>query len=272
VGEVVWLGRYPVKSMRGEDLTVAHLDESGVEGDRRYALIDAQTGLVASAKHPRKWHRLLFMSARYGPDGRVRITCPDGVTVDADDPAADGVLSRAVGRPVRLAGTRPDGARLERLTPATEPSAGTLTRGGLAAGTPGDTFVDFAAAHVVTTATLDALSAAHPGDRVDARRFRPNIVVRMYDPVPFIENTWLGQTLTVGTRTEIRIVAPTPRCAIPALAHGDDLPEDPELLRTAARLNRVQVLNLGTRTCVGAYAAVQRGGPLRVGDQIMVTA
>lgn len=272
MGEVVWLGRYPVKSMRGEDLADAHLDESGVEGDRRYALIDAQTGLVASAKLPRKWRGLLSMTARHDLEGRVTIACPDGTVVHADDPAADEVLSRAVGRPVRLAGTRPEGASLERLTPATEPSAGTVTRGALAAGTPGDTFVDFAAAHVVTTATLDALSATHPQGRVDARRFRPNIVVRMYDPVPFVENTWPGQTLTVNGHTAVRFVAPTPRCAVPTLAQGDDLPDDPELLRTAARVNRVPVLDLGVLTCVGAYAAVHRGGPLRVGDRIRVAA
>jgi uncharacterized protein YcbX len=147
-----------------------------------------------------------------------------------------------------------------------------VTRGALAAGTPGDTFVDFAAAHVVTTATLDALGAAHPGGRVDPRRFRPNLVVRMFDPVPFVENTWPGRTLTVGDGAELRVVAPTPRCSVPTLAQGDDLPDDPEVLRTAARVNRVPVLDLGVLTCVGAYAAVRRGGSLRVGDRVMVNA
>lgn len=272
MGEIVWLGRFPVKSMRGEDLTEARLTESGFDGDRRYALVDAETGLVASAKQPRTWRGLLSMSARYGPYGQVMITCPDGTVVHGDDPDADAVLSRAVGRPVRLTATRPEGASLERLTPETEPAAGTVTRGVLGSGTPGDTFVDFAAVHVVATATLDALSAAHPSGRVDARRFRPNMVVRMREPVPFAENTWPGRTLTTGSDTTVRFVAPTPRCAIPSLSHGDDLPEDPAVLRTAARANRVQVFDLGMLTCVGAYAAVQTGGRLRVGDQITVTA
>ena len=55
VGEIIWLGRYPVKSMLGEDLNGVALDEAGVTGDRRFALIDEETGLIASAKHPRKW-------------------------------------------------------------------------------------------------------------------------------------------------------------------------------------------------------------------------
>jgi uncharacterized protein len=272
MGEIVWLGRYPVKSMLGEPLTEAELGPSGVAGDRRYALVDAESGLIASAKNPRTWRALLTLSARYSADDRLVITGPGGAAVHPDDPDADGQLSRAVGRPVRLAAARPDGATMERLTPPTEPGAGTMTRSGLAGGTPGDTFVDFAAVHVITTATLDALGRRHPGGPVDARRFRPNIVVRMVDAVPFVENTWTGQTLSMGDGAELRVVAPTPRCAVPTLAQGDDLPDDPEVLRTAARVNRVPVLDLGRLTCVGAYGAVERGGALRVGDMVRVAA
>ena len=263
MGEVVWLGRYPVKSMLGEELTDVELGESGIAGDRRHALIDERTALVASAKNPRKWRGLLKIKAGYDHGGRLVLTLPDGTVVPGDHQARDELLSRALGRPVRLAGTRPDGARLERLTPEVEAGAGELTRGALAAVTPGDTFVDFAAVHLVTTATLDALAA-------DRRRFRPNIVVRMVDPVPFAENQWPGRTLRVGGLAELRVIVPTPRCVVPTLAQGRDLPHDPDVLRTAARLNRVPVLNLGVLTCVGAYAAVRRGGRLRVGDRVLV--
>jgi uncharacterized protein YcbX len=37
MGEVVWLCRYPVKSMLGEVLAEADLDVAGVIGDRRSA-------------------------------------------------------------------------------------------------------------------------------------------------------------------------------------------------------------------------------------------
>jgi uncharacterized protein YcbX len=123
---------------------------------------------------------------------------------------------------------------------------------------------------MVTTATLDALAREHPGGQVDARRFRPNIVVRMYDDRPFVENTWTGRHLTIGADVRVRVVTPTPRCVIPTLAHGTDLAEDPHLLRTAARLNRVPVLDLGRLTCVGAYGSVRHGGHLRVGDLVHV--
>jgi uncharacterized protein YcbX len=216
--------------------------------------VDSETGLVASAKHPAKWGRLLALRAAHTADG-LRVTLPDG-TVAADDEA----LSRAVGRPVTLTSRCPAGAALERLTPDGDEGAGEIRRGTLG----GTTFVDFAAVHVVTTATLAALGA-------DARRFRPNIVVRMVDGEPFAENAWTGRSMAVGPAV-LRVVIPTPRCAVPTLAHGPDLPADPRVMREAARRNRIPVLEHGTFTCVGAYARVSRPGPVRVGDLVRVAA
>jgi uncharacterized protein len=290
MGEVVWLGRYPVKSMLGEEPDGIELEPGGVRGDRRYALVDEETGLVASAKNPRRWRALLAMRAGYR-DGRLVVTLPDGRTVLAGDAEADSALSRALGRRVRLTDKRPDGATLERLTPEGEPGAGTLTRGRVAArvaagqpggaagesGAAGLSFVDFAAVHVVTTATLDALGGAHPLRVVDARRLRPNVVVRMRGGGAFAENGWPGRRVAIGDRAALRVVVPTPRCVVPTLAQGPGaadsstgLPEDPEVLRAAARLNRVPVLDLGVLTCVGAYADVEAPGRIRVGDLVRV--
>ncbi|GAA3453807.1 MOSC domain-containing protein [Dactylosporangium matsuzakiense] len=262
MGEIVWLGRYPVKSMCGEELAEAHLGPSGLDGDRRYALVDAESGLVASAKNPRKWRRLLRMSAGYRADDTVVITGPDGAALDTD-----AGLSRVVGRPVRLAShgsmAGHGEAKMERLTPETEPGAGVMTLSDL--GSAG-TFADFAAVHIVTTATLEALG------RPDHRRFRPNLVVRLADAEPFVENTWSGRTLTIGDGAVIRVLHPTPRCAVPTLAQGDDLPDDPAVLRAAARANRVALWGPGPLTCVGAYGSVERTGALRVGDVVRVAA
>ena len=94
----------------------------------------------------------------------------------------------------------------------------------------------------------------------------PNLVVRMRGGEPFAENGWPGGTLAIGDRAALRVVVPTPRCVVPTLALG----EDPEVLRAAARLNRVPVLDLGVRTCVGAYADVETPGRIRVGDLVRV--
>jgi uncharacterized protein YcbX len=57
-GTVVALWRYPVKSMLGEELNSSYVTERGVVGDRTYAVVDKQTGKIASAKNPRKWGKL----------------------------------------------------------------------------------------------------------------------------------------------------------------------------------------------------------------------
>ena len=66
LGRVVALWRYPVKSMQGEALNRALLDERGILGDRALALLDVETGKVASAKSPRMWPNLLDFHATFG--------------------------------------------------------------------------------------------------------------------------------------------------------------------------------------------------------------
>ena len=50
--EVSGLWRYPVKSMGGERLETVTLTAAGIDGDRRWAVRDLETGKVASAKRP----------------------------------------------------------------------------------------------------------------------------------------------------------------------------------------------------------------------------
>jgi MOSC N-terminal beta barrel domain len=56
VAEELW--RYPVKSMLGEQLGASEVTESGLLGDRVYALRDLSDGKIATAKNPRKWPNL----------------------------------------------------------------------------------------------------------------------------------------------------------------------------------------------------------------------
>jgi hypothetical protein len=65
VGSIASLWRYPVKSMLGEALVTAAVNDRGLVGDRAYALLDVQTGRVASAKNPKKWAQLLSFQASF---------------------------------------------------------------------------------------------------------------------------------------------------------------------------------------------------------------
>src|SRR4029077_11261931 len=276
LGTVTVLRRYPVKSMLGEDLDAAEVSRSGLARDRRLAVVSRRTGKVASAKYPRLWRDMLTLSAEALDDAPARIPLPDGKTVTSTDPGVDEILSGLLGQPVTLTGTPPDGATLDRAVPEAGLRDGikaevpaTLIELGAAA--PPGTFVDFAPLHLLTTATLDRIAELSPYRRVRLERYRPNVVIRT-DADGFTENDWLGRDLHVGDELVLRVIARTPRCAVPTLAHGD-LPRDAEALRVLARHNRIRPLpDSSPEPCAGVYAEVLRPGRIRTGDRVRLAA
>ena len=254
---VAALYRYPVKSMLGEDLSSVEIDPRGVVGDRAYAVIDPAENRVGSAKIPKKWARLYEYTSRLNGDGAVpEIVFPDGSTAAVDDPDIDAMLSRDLGKEVRMVSTKPEDLKLEAVKP------------GLDAVDLPETvdfplinpFFDFAALHIVTSATLDHFRSLYPDGDFDARRFRPNIVVNAPGETGLLEETWIGKTLAIGDEVRVRIMMNTHRCAATTLPHHG-LPNDPDILRTANKHNAGNV---------GVYAAVVETGTVRVGDAVDV--
>jgi uncharacterized protein YcbX len=284
---VTELWRYPVKSMRGERVDGSEVGPEGLRGDRAYAVIDAETGKVGSAKHPRLWADLLRCSARIdgepaeGEVPRVVITLPDGAETASDDPEVDARLSALFDRPVRLTNDAPEGSTYLAVWPeidgvipddfltqnavAADEAEGALTDIACALAAPG-TFFDVSALHVVTEATLRRLGELAPDSEFAVERYRPNVVLDTGDE-PFTENGWAGSTFSLGDALQAMVLLPTMRCIMTTLAQGD-LPRDANTLRTVATHNRVEIPGLGTWSCVGAYAAVTAPGSVRVGDPV----
>jgi len=275
LGTVAALRRYPVKSMLGEDLDASDVIFTGLAGDRRLAVISRTTGKIASAKFPRLWRDLLTLSAAADEgtgDGAVRITLPEGKTIWSNEADVDAVLSDLLHEPVTLTATPPPGAALDRAVPEAvlrdgvdaQVPAELMEIGG---GGPPGTFVDFAPLHLLTTSTLDRVAELSPHGRADLERYRPNVVVRTIAP-GFTENDWLERELRIGDDIVLRVIARTPRCAVPTLAHGA-LPRDPDALRVLARHNRVEPLDsVDPEPCAGVYAEVLRPGRIRTGDAV----
>jgi len=284
------LYRYPVKSMLGEPLTHVTLDERGVAGDRAYAVIDVESGTVASAKVPKRWSALMRFSAAFVGEPVVGqapppvvITFPDGSTRRSDDPDIDQALSEVLGRDVKLITVLPDGGAFEELWPEIEglgpdnvieattarreDTGEAISHFDVAAFAPPGRFYDLAALHVLTEATLTRLRELAPGSDFDVRRYRPNVVLADTEP-GFVENDWPGRQMSLGDDVRVAYSFNTMRCVMTTLAQPD-LPEDRDVLRTVAKNNRVQIEKpeiAGMWACAGVYADVTAGGQIGVGD------
>jgi MOSC domain-containing protein len=270
-GTVVSMWRYPVKSMLGEELNSSYVTERGLLGDRTYALIDQETGKVASAKNPRKWGKLFDFRATFIDAPQVvenippvRITFPDGTQIfSSDQEYIDHTLSKVLSREVRLMrATSLDKPSYEEYWPDIE---GLAQREKVTdEAMPSQTFFDIAVIHLLTTSTINRLRELYPEGRFEVRRFRPNIVVESAssEEKDFIENLWVGKKLKIGEDIVLKVTAPCTRCVMTTLPQGD-LPKDLGILRTTAKYNHVNA---------GVYASVHEGGTIHRGEPVRLEA
>jgi MOSC domain-containing protein len=261
IASVASLWRYPVKSMMGQKLDSTKLGERGLIGDRSYALIDKVTGQIASAKNPRKWPDLFNFSAALAaaPNGSgippVRITTPDGLEIISGTEEVDWVLSKALEREVMLQSHAPETPSLEQYWPDLENQAHReeVTEEAM----PPISFFDCGTVHLLTAATLKRLGEFYPEGRFESPRFRPNIFLESHED-GFVENSWVGRTLAIGSEVRLMITQQTGRCVMTTLAQGS-LPKDLGILRCVAQHNQGHV---------GVYASVVSSGTIRSGDPV----
>jgi uncharacterized protein YcbX len=272
-GHVSELWRYPVKSMLGERVDAADLGEGGVPGDRGYALLDVETGKIASAKRPQLWRRMLELAIESDGGRDVTVRFPNGDAHAADDGLND-PLSDFLGRRVRLLKTRQDQRSVDRSLPDQVlegglDAAAEFTDLPLAQAAPVGGFFDFAPFHVLTRTSLAAIRDASGDDSVVAERYRPNIVVDCPDLPAFAENDWTGAEMRIGPDAVLKFVLPTPRCAIPMLPQGA-LGRSPGALTSVLALNRIELPDFapGLYPCLGAFAVLTTPGRVAMGDEV----
>ena len=227
VGHVAALWRHPVKSLQGESLTSSDVGEHGLAGDRMYGVRDGLTGRVMSAKRE---PRLLLAAARY-VDAALVVELPGGELHAVEDPALDVAMTEWLGRPVVVVGAS-----------MTRPS--------------GDPFMDDSAVHLLTDASLRAMSRRHPDGDWSPRRFRANVVIEV-DGFGFVEDGWLEQRLAIGD-VSLAVGARTVRCPMTSMPQPG-LVDDPAILATTAEM---------TNKRLGVYAEVVSAGHLAVGDEV----
>lgn len=255
VGTVGTLWRYPVKSMRGEELQEAFLGFAGVYGDRVYAFRSSAAPAGFPFFTAREQESLLQFRATFrdaarmaqpgnleaaqalGPgvtpiyadpdDVAVDVVTPDGETFAIDDPK---LLDRV------RAGAR-DAHELSLLR-----SQRALT--------------DCRPVSLFSNDTVAQLSE-ELGEKVDKRRFRANIFADLAAG-GFSEDAFVGRVLQVGDKARITITDKDPRCKMITLDPDTSEPK-PELMKVVARSHDGNA---------GVYGAVVVEGVIRPGDKI----
>jgi uncharacterized protein len=266
VGSVAALWRFPVKSMKGEPIERVELTSQGILGDRAYAIIDVDTGKLVSASaklFPRMLDcRAVFLEAPKLADELppVRITLPDDSTVISNSPDAEQKLSSYFGRNVRLAQ-----AATEDFAKA---QSAFFAEAGIASPLPAGALFDLFPLSIVTNSTLDRLNEIRPESNFDLRRFRMNVIVDVTEK-GFVENNWIGHTLTISDAVRLKVALPDPRCVMTTLAQ-DELPKDNDILRTLTQHNMIPVGDAGRLPCVGVYAVVEASGTVQTGDKVVL--
>jgi uncharacterized protein len=253
------LNIYPVKSCGGIALREAALAATGLEHDRTFMVVHADTGrFVSQRTHPQMAvvkSEIKFGQVVLRAPGMVRMDLPLDtagddlqVTVWQDSFMACDMgsvaatwFSQILGIPVRLARFNPDVTRAvsERYNP------------GIAASTE---FADGYPLLVLSAASLTNLNerlAEKHIDPVPMNRFRPNIVI---DGIHAFEEDYID-TITFGDAV-IKLVKPCARCEIP---NTDQTTAEryAEPGRTLAEFRMLE--NMHGQVCVGMNAIVLQG-------------
>ena len=129
-------------------------------------------------------------------------------------------------------------------------------------------FFDFAPVHVVFASSLRKIAEMAALSGLEESRYRPNVVIDDTNATAFQERNWVGKTLALG-EVELKLIHPTPRCAIPTLSQPG-LASRPQVLRAIAASNMAEFLDMGPQPCLGLYAEVEKRGRIKVGDAASV--
>ena len=233
--QVTELWRYPVKSIRGEQLETAQVGVHGIEGDRAWAIEDCSTGNMLTA---RREPELLLASAAV-VDGDVVVTLPDGTETTSD---AD--LSAWLGKDVALTRSSADSAGTFETPLDWKAEADWVAWTG-----PEGSF------HDAPRSMVSLCSTGTPRDW-DLQRFRQNIWLSAGDEVSLVGSKVAAGTAVLDVSERIR------RCVMVTRPQ-------PGVERD---LSVLKAINTDMESFLGVGALVPQPGSISVGDRLTVEA
>jgi len=248
------LWRYPVKSMRGEELDEAFAGFSGIYGDRLFAFRSSASPKGFPYLTAREQQKLLQHRPRFrDPDKAARpvnlaeaesmganpvsadltelmvdVETPGGETLAIDDPALIGTLRNGIDQKHQL----------------------TLMRSERA-------LTDCRPVSIFSLQSARQL-AEETGTPVDKRRFRANIYVDLTSAKGFAENEFVGRSVRIGPKVVVRILERDPRCMMITL-DPDTGEKAPAILKKVAQAHDGMA---------GVYGAVMVEGMVHKGDSV----
>jgi uncharacterized protein YcbX len=256
IGTVESLWRYPVKSMRGEELDEIFVGYAGVYGDRLFAF--------ESSASPRGFPFFTGREQRQMIRYRARFRNPEKAA-----------------RPVNL-------SEAEKLSPNLNPISADASELMVDVETPdGKTFpiddlaliddlrLNIDGKHALTVLRSDkAITDCRPlsifavqtakklgeetGVAVDKRRFRANVYVDLTNADGFAEDAFVGKSLRIGSKVIVSVLERDPRCMMITL-DPDTADKTPAILKAVAQAHEGMA---------GVYGAVLAEGMIRKGDPV----
>ena len=256
IGTVESLWRYPVKSMRGEELDEMFAGYAGVYGDRLFAFTSSaspkgfpfftgrdQRQMIryrARFRSPEKAARPVNLSeaeklppgvnpiSAGGSDLMIDVETPDGKTFAIDDPALIDNLRAGLDEKHQLTLLHSDKA-----------------------------ITDCRPLSIFAVQSAKKLGE-ETGTNVDKRRFRANVYVDLTNADGFAEDQFVGKTLRIGPKVIVSVLERDPRCMMITL-DPDTAEKSPAILKAVAQAHEGMA---------GVYGAVLIEGTLRKGDPV----
>ena len=253
-GKIDSLWRYPVKSMRGQEVDEAFAGFSGIYGDRLFAFESSASPKGFPYLTAREQQRLLQYRPRFRyPDKAARpvnlteaesmganpvwadpselmvdVETPDGRTLAIDDPALIDMLRTDIDQKHQL----------------------TLMRSERA-------MTDCRPVSIFSLQSARQL-AEETGTPIDKRRFRANVYVDLTSAQGFAENEFVGKSLRIGPKAVVTVLERDARCVMITL-DPDTGEKAPAILKKVAQAHEGMA---------GVYGAVMVEGMLHKGDQV----
>jgi len=258
IGTVESLWRYPVKSMRGEELPELFMGFAGVFGDRCFAFKNssARKGfpyLNASAQEQMLRYRPRFRHAERAlrpPNLAEATSIPPGANPANAEP--DDLLIDVV---------TPSGAVLAVDDPALKEMLVDGLRGenNLALVRSDRALTDCRPVSLISLQTIRQLEH-ELNTPLDKRRFRANVYLDLESDNGFAEDAMVGRKLRLGSSAVVMVLERDPRCKMISL-DPETGEHNPQILRKVAEAHDAYA---------GVYCAVLVEGMLTTGDSIEV--